>query len=93
MTKKYLTSSQITKFVIINAVGWTLLFLSLFTTLPVKASGINGKRMVGYYIEWGGYARKFYTDQMDANLWTHINYSFIKPTWDASTQTAAVLRS
>jgi chitinase len=69
-----------------------LFFIFFGFLLPISAStSINGKRMVGYYIEWGGYARKFYTDQVDGSKLTHINYAFIKPTWDASTSTGGVM--
>lgn len=74
--------------------NWFKMLFVLLVTLcsfpTISATNIGGKRVIGYYIEWGGYSRKFYTDQIKANNWTHINYSFIKPTWDAATQTGGV---
>ncbi|WWC71422.1 uncharacterized protein I206_105378 [Kwoniella pini CBS 10737] len=39
-------------------------------------SGSGGKRVVGYFVNWGIYGRKYFPQQIPINDLTHINYAF-----------------
>jgi chitinase len=45
---------------------------------PMPVKGAPQKKVVGYFIEWGVYARKYHVSDIPAGKLTHINYAFAK---------------
>jgi chitinase len=56
-----------------------LLVLALLSGLMVTAPGAeaSGRRIVGYFTQWGIYARNYQVSDIPAAKITHINYAFL----------------
>jgi chitinase len=55
----------------------TLLALALLLTAPALACAAEPK-VVGYFVEWGVYDRKYHVKDVPADKLTHLNYAFAK---------------
>ncbi len=52
--------------------------ICLASLAPAAEKGPPARRIVGYFVEWGVYARKYHVANIPAARLTHLNYAFAK---------------
>ena len=52
--------------------------LALSSQATMAATSSSNKRIVGYFVEWGVYARNYHVADIPVEKLTHINYAFAK---------------
>lgn len=60
------------------------LLLAILTGLLTAAPEPAGKRLVGYFVEWGIYQRNYHVANIPGDKLTHINYAFAKVSPDGT---------
>lgn len=75
-------------------IRWILTIAAIASAAPAATDDVMGvasnRVVVGYFPEWGVYARNYHITNLPAALLTHINYAFLRPVYDAATGTARI---
>ncbi len=67
-------------------------FALIVSGLAVMQAAAEDDEIIGaYFIQWGIYDRNYHVTNIPADLITHINYAFARPTYYASSNTAALV--
>jgi chitinase len=58
--------------------GVSVALLVSATSLAAPSGPVEGKKIVGYFVEWGIYGRNYNVADIPADQLTHLNYAFAK---------------
>ncbi len=76
--------------VLCGGVAFAVLGMGMLQAVAQTPPETGGRRVVGYFTEWGVYAPNYQVGDVPAEWLTHLHYAFLRPVYVRSNDTARV---